>query len=292
LIINESTSYPGTLRNFIKPRIDKVNLLNLEFASAPERVDPSNEYWNITNTPRVISGLTNNATNRAVEFYSSFCNKVHQVTSPEIAEASKVFENTFRQVNIALSNEFSLVAQSLGFSGNEAIQAASTKPFGFMPFYPSIGVGGHCIPIDPTYLSYAASLVGIETKIINVANSINTLVTHEVANRIRSYLGGSLSGLKIQIAGIAYKADVSDIRESPALSLINELQILGAQVCWFDPLVSEFNGVKSEPLDANIDLGLIVTPHKQIDFSIWLDAKTRVLDLSSNAQNYGWPKFL
>lgn len=292
LIINESTSYPGTLRNFIKPIFDSFNLLNLEYASAPERVDPGNEIWKIENTPRVISGLSELATQRAIKFYSSFCQQVYQVKTPEIAEASKLFENTFRQVNIALSNEFSNIAHNLGFTANEAIQAASTKPFGFMPFYPSIGVGGHCIPIDPTYLSYAAQLSGVEAKIIDLANIVNISVTKNLINRLRVYVGGSFKGIKIQIAGISYKKNVSDLRESPALILLNEFQNQGALVSWCDPLVQEFNGMRSKPLDPDIDLGLIVTPHDQIDYSIWLNAQTKVLDLSANAIDYGWPKFL
>jgi UDP-N-acetyl-D-glucosamine dehydrogenase len=292
LVVNESTSYPGTLRNYIKPLVEKIAKVDLQYAAAPERVDPGNESWNLENTPRVISGLTEASTKKAIEFYSSFCNQVYQAPSAEIAEASKLFENTFRQVNIALSNEFSEIANSLGFSSSEAIKAASTKPFGFMPFYPSIGVGGHCIPIDPSYLSYAAELVGAKAQFINLANEMNLLSHIKVASRINAYMGGSLTGIKIQIAGIAYKSNVSDLRESPALLLIKELRKLGADISWCDPLVNEFENTKSKPLDVNIDLGLIVTPHEQIDFSIWKKANTRVLDLSANSKNYGWPKFL
>jgi len=291
LIVNESTSYPGTLRNLIKPIFEKNNEYRFEFASAPERVDPGNEKWNLENTPRVVAGLTPEATLKATEFYSSFCQRVIQVSTPEIAEASKLFENTFRQVNIALANEFSEIANGLGFSASEAIQAASTKPFGFMPFYPSIGVGGHCIPIDPSYLSYAAAVNGIEASLINLANRTNLSAANKIAQRIKEYMGGSLKGLKIQIAGVAYKTNVPDIRESPALMLINELESLGAEVSWFDNLVGEIGSVKSIPLDQSIDLGIIVTPHDEIDFSIWLKAGIKVLDLSANSRNYGWPKF-
>jgi len=291
LIVNESTSYPGTLRNLIKPIFDKNSDYSCEFASAPERVDPGNEKWNLENTPRVIAGLTPEATLKAREFYSSFCKIVFETSTPEIAEASKLFENTFRQVNIALANEFSEIANGLGFSASEAIQAASTKPFGFIPFYPSIGVGGHCIPIDPSYLSYAAAVNGVEASLINLANKTNLSAANKIAERIKEYMGGSLKGLKIQIAGVAYKTNVPDIRESPALILINELESLGAEVSWFDNLVGEIGSVKSIPLDQSIDLGIIVTPHDEIDFSIWLKAGIKVLDLSANSRNYGWPKF-
>lgn len=292
LIVNESTSYPGTLRNMIKPILDKSKLALFQYASAPERVDPGNNKWVLNNTPRVISGLDSEATHKAVNFYSTFCAEIYQAPSVEVAEASKIFENTFRQINIALVNEFSEIAHKIGFSAHEAIKAAATKPFGFMPFFPSIGVGGHCIPVDPTYLSYIAEKFGAEAQFINLANAVNSIRPKKIALRIKDELGGSLLNKHIQIAGIAYKPDVSDLRESPALQLIDELIGLGAQVSWFDPLVQNYNSHKSEPLDSNIDIGLIVSPHSQIDFSIWKEANVKVLDLSANTINYGWPKFL
>ena len=292
LVINESTSYPGTLRGVIKPLLDKSSKQKFLFAASPERVDPGSEKWTIKNTPRIISGLTKESTEKAIEFYSTFCESITEVSTPEIAEASKVFENTFRQINIALVNEFSEISNKLGFSANEAIKAAATKPFGFMPFYPSIGVGGHCIPIDPTYLSYIASQNGITAQFINLANQTNLLMPVKVAKRIQKYLDGNLEGKRIQIAGIAYKTDVPDMRESPAIKLISELENLGAEVFWCDPLVKVFKDSKSQSLDINIDLGLIINPHKEIDLSIWKHAGTKVLDLSSNSEDLGWPKFL
>ncbi len=292
LVVNESTSYPGTLRNVIKPILDKSKTALFQFASAPERVDPGNNKWMLNNTPRVISGLNSEATKKAVEFYSTFCAEIYQAPSAEVAEASKIFENTFRQINIALVNEFSEIAHKIGFSAHEAIKAAATKPFGFMPFFPSIGVGGHCIPVDPTYLSYISEKFGMEAKFINLANAVNSNRPEKIALRIKEELGGSLLGKHIQIAGIAYKPDVSDLRESPALQLIEQLAGLGAKVSWFDPLVESYNNHKSEPLNPNVDIGLIITPHSQIDFSIWKEANVKVLDLSANSKNYGWPKFL
>jgi UDP-N-acetyl-D-glucosamine dehydrogenase len=292
LVVNESTSYPGTLRNVIKPILDKSRLAVFQFASAPERVDPGNNKWMLGNTPRVISGLDSEATNKTINFYSTFCMEIYRAPSVEVAEASKIFENTFRQINIALVNEFSEIAHKIGFSAHEAIKAAATKPFGFMPFFPSIGVGGHCIPVDPTYLSYISEKFGVEAKFINLANAVNSIRPKKIALRIKDELGGSLLDKHIQIAGIAYKPDVSDLRESPALQLIDELIGLGAKVSWFDPLVQNYNNQKSEPLDPNIDIGLIVTPHSQIDFSIWKEANVKVLDLSANSISYGWPKFL
>ena len=292
LIINESTSYPGTLRNVIVPTVEKAGKKEFMFASAPERVDPGNPDWNIGNTPRVIAGLSEDATSKAIQFYSTFCNNIYRVSSPEIAEASKIFENTFRQINISLVNEFSIISKALGFSAHEAIKAASTKPFGFMPFYPSIGVGGHCIPVDPIYLSYIAESVGIEPKFIELANSTNLNMPSVVARQIDNFIQGGLSGKRIQIAGIAYKPGVPDTRESPALFFIKELEKFGGEVIWCDPLVGEFNGEISTPLKLDIDLGLIVTPHNEIDFSIWKNNKIQVLDLSPNLINFGWPKFL
>lgn len=292
LIINESTSYPGTLRNVIAPIFNDLSVQNFNFASAPERVDPGNSNWTIENTPRVVAGLNTIATSKTLEFYSSFCSDVYIAPSPEVAEASKIFENTFRQINIALVNEFSQIADELGFSAHEAIKAASTKPFGFMPFYPSIGVGGHCIPVDPIYLSYISNKNGIKAKFIDLANEINLKMAKYVANKIKQELNGTLTNKKIQIAGIAYKVGTEDMRESPALGFIEELRRLGALVSWHDPLVERYYKEESVELDPFIDLGIIITPHPQIDFKIWQNNGTRVVDLSPNKNSYGWPKIL
>ena len=292
LIINESTSYPGTLRNFIKPIITSRSNIKFLYSSAPERIDPGNNVWNLYNTPRVISGLTQDATEKTIELYETFCSSIHRASSPEVAEASKLFENSFRQINIALANEFSVISNTIGFSASEAIIAAATKPFGFMEFFPSIGVGGHCIPVDPSYLSYAAELSGTKANFIDLANQTNLSMIKYVVTKIKAAMGGSLKDLRIQIAGISYKPGVPDLRESPALLLIKELSLAGAILTWCDPLVSEFEGIKTTDLDASIDLGLIVTPHKEIDFNVWLNGKTKVFDLSANSNSYGWPKFL
>ena len=292
LIINESTSYPGTLRNLLKPLIDSSLYAKFEYASAPERVDPANNIWKIENTPRVVSGLSKAATEKTLLFYRTFCENVIQVSAPEVAEASKIFENTFRQVNIALANEFSDIAGKMGFSAYDAIQAASTKPFGFMPFYPSVGVGGHCIPVDPSYLSFIAKEYGIQANFIELANTTNLSMAEKVAKRIEDYLGGNIKNKLIQIVGIAYKSNVSDMRESPVPELIKALEKLEARVMWHDPIVKIYKDIKSSDLNPNVDLGLIVNPHSVIDFGIWKDARTKVLDLSANSINYGWPKFL
>jgi len=292
LIINESTSFPGTLRNLIKPIFESHSQYQFEFASAPERVDPGNSKWILKNTPRIISGLTSSATEKASNFYKSFCDNVVTVSSPEVAEAAKLFENTFRQVNIALVNEFAQIANALNFSAHEAVAAAATKPFGFMAFYPSIGVGGHCIPVDPSYLSYAAEMAGVKAQFINIANKVNLEMVSHVIIRIKTEMNNSLEGLKIQIAGISYKSNISDLRESPALNLISELSKIGAKVQWFDPLVNLDLKGRSNCLKTDVDLGLIVTPHDTFDFSVWKVGKVKVLDLSADSKNYGWPKFI
>jgi UDP-N-acetyl-D-glucosamine dehydrogenase len=292
LIISESTSYPGTLRDVIKPTVENGSKAIFTFAVAPERVDPGNQDWNIGNTTRVISGLTEEATDVAINFYASFCNSIYRASTPEVAEAAKLLENTFRQVNIALVNEVSEVMYKLGISASEVVNAASTKPFGFMKFLPSIGVGGHCIPVDPEYLTYFAKKVGAESKLTSLANEINLLRPKQIVRRINEHLGGNLNGVKIQIAGIAYKTGVPDMRESPAVELMIELNKLGAVVSWHDPIVKSFSGQQSLPLSPLIDLGLVVTPHSEIDFTIWREAKVPTLDLSVGLNNLGWPKFL
>jgi UDP-N-acetyl-D-glucosamine dehydrogenase len=293
LVINESTSFIGTLRNLIKPIIDKEsNFKKVNYAVAPERIDPGNSDWGVKNTPRVVSGLDSYSTNSARDFYSSFCNDVLVVSKPEVAEAVKLFENTFRYVNMGLVNNFSKLAHKFDFTAHEVISAAASKPFGFMPFYPSAGVGGHCIPIDPNYLEYSAKELGFELDFIKIADQINIKVPEYIIQRIKLEIFRNLNGINVQIAGIAYKPNISDIRESPALTLLKLLRLEGANVTWHDPLVEIYQNEKSSALTTSIDLGLIVTPHKVIDFSPWKNADIRVLDLSGSKDNFGWPKFL
>jgi UDP-N-acetyl-D-glucosamine dehydrogenase len=285
LIINESTSYPGTLRNLIAPILGKSHL----YAAAPERIDPANKIWGIENTPRLVAGLNDEARDKALEFYKSFTKEVIPVATTEVAEAAKLFENTFRQVNIALVNEFAQIANALGVSSSEVLSAAATKPYGFLPFLPSIGVGGHCIPVDPTYLSYAARQVGVEASFINLANQVNAAMPDYIAARIKTQLG-SIIGKSIQIAGISYKADVSDIRQSPAILLIEKLREMGAEVSWHDQVVGQWAAESSSPLK-NVDLGVIAIAHSGVDYGAWKNSKTMVIDLSTSP-NTGWPKFL
>ena len=266
LVINESTSYPGTLREIVICEIEKENSSKFMYAAAPERIDPANSEWSIKNTPRVISGVDEQSTNSALEFYRSICDELVVVRSPEIAECAKLFENTFRQVNIALVNELAQISEKLDISATEVIQAASTKPFGFMKFNPSLGVGGHCIPIDPIYLAEKAESLGASARFIRQANSINQLMPDYILGRISDLLGGVLIEKRICIVGLSYKANVADLRESPSLSLRKKLIENGAKVFFHDEIVKEFSGDESTPLTPNaFDLALVAVHHENLD---------------------------
>jgi UDP-N-acetyl-D-glucosamine dehydrogenase len=265
LIINESTSFPGTLRELIAESIEKGSGLGHLYAASPERVDPGNPVWNQSNTPRLVSGLTDEATAKAAEFYSSFCANVVTVSSPEVAEAAKLFENTFRQVNIAMVNELAQISHGLDIDVREVLDAAATKPFGFMKFNPSLGVGGHCIPVDPSYLSFAAEHVGIEASFIDLANEINLEMPSYVANRIANEVGG-LKGKKVLVAGLSYKANISDLRESPSFLLIDALDVLGAEIFWHDPLIAGYQErSRVDLLNDIFDVAILAVAHDAID---------------------------
>jgi len=218
LVINESTSYPGTLRKEIAARISGVAH---QYASSPERVDPGNTQWGTKNTPRLIGGLTPQAVAKAKEFYATFCDTIIEVSSPEVAEAAKIFENTFRQVNIALVNEFAQIADALGISGREVLDAAATKPYGFMEFNPGPGVGGHCIPVDPSYLAHVANEVGVPATFIKRANEVNLAMPAYVVKRVVAGSGGSIKDKKVVVVGVSYKSNVADTRETPAAGVID-----------------------------------------------------------------------
>ena len=259
LVINESTSYPGTLRNEIASVIEKASGLGHMYASSPERVDPGNEKWTQKNTPRLLSGLTPEATALARKFYSSFCDEIIEVSTPEVAEAAKLFENTFRQVNIALVNEFTQISDALDIPTREVLAAAATKPFGFMSFQPGPGVGGHCIPVDPSYLAYVAEYVGVPAEFIKRANQVNLGMPAYVVSRVAKEVG-SLKGKKVVVIGVSYKANVSDTREAPAALVIDELKKQGAEVSWHDSVVGTWNGQTSSELKG-FDVAIVVTKH-------------------------------
>ena len=262
LIINESTSFPGTIRNFIKPLIEKLSIDNIdhEYAISPERVDPGRTDWDQKNTPRLYAGLTPEASRRTREFYATFCDNLVEVSSPEVAEAAKLFENTFRQVNIALVNEFAQISNALGISVYETLDAANTKPYGFMKFNPSAGVGGHCIPVDPSYLAFVAAEKGVPATFIQRANEVNLQMPKYIVARVMSDNGGTLKGKRVQVIGVAYKPNVADVRETPAELVIAELLEQGAIVTWHDPVVGNWHGDVSSPL-GGAEIAIVVTLH-------------------------------
>ena len=285
LIINESTSFPGTIRNFIKPTIEKYSkvLLSHEYAISPERVDPGRVEWNQKNTPRLFSGLTPEATRRTREFYSTFCDELVEVSSPEVAEAAKLFENTFRQVNIALVNELAQISHALGIDVRETLDAANTKPYGFMKFSPSAGVGGHCIPVDPSYLAHLALENGGRATFIERANEVNLEMPQYIAKRVAEDNGGSLKGKKVLVVGVAYKPNVADTRETPAEHLIEALNAMGAHVTWSDPVVGSWQGKESVPL-SEADMAIVVTKHDEVSEAEIMQAAPYVFDTTGKVK--------
>jgi UDP-N-acetyl-D-glucosamine dehydrogenase len=266
LVINESTSFPGTLRNFIKPAIERYSKapINHIYAISPERVDPGRSDFNQKNTPRLFAGLTAEASEKTRIFYSNFCDNLVEVSSPEVAEAAKLFENTFRQVNIALVNEFAQIAHALGISVYETLDAANTKPFGFMKFTPSAGVGGHCIPVDPTYLAAVAEDHGTPATFIRRANEVNLEMSEYIVKRVAADNGGNLQGKNVLVVGVAYKPNVADVRETAAELVIGHLRSQGAVVSWHDDVVGNWKGESSAPLQG-ADIAVVVTKHDGVD---------------------------
>ena len=285
LIINESTSFPGTVRNLIKPLVEKYSggLVEHLYAVSPERVDPGRTDWNQKSTPRLYAGLTSAASAEVRDFYSTFCDNLVEVSSPEVAESAKLFENTFRQVNIALVNEFAQIAHALGISVYETLDAAATKPYGFMKFMPSAGVGGHCIPVDPSYLADTAARVGVPATFIERANEVNLEMAKYVVDRVAADNGGNLKGKSVQVIGVAYKPNVADVRETPAEIVIDELKKAGASVTWNDDLVSMWRGEKSTALGGS-DIALVVTLHAVTDAAAVLKSAPYVFDTTGKVK--------
>ena len=279
LIINESTSFPGTIRNYIKPAIEKYSGGKFEhlYAISPERVDPGRGDYNQKNTPRLYAGLTPEASVKTREFYSKFCDQLVEVSSPEVAEAAKLFENTFRQVNIALVNEFAQITNALGISVYETLDAANTKPYGFMKFTPSAGVGGHCIPVDPTYLAAVAEERGVPATFIRRANEVNLDMSKYVVDRVQADNGGSLQGKTVLIVGVAYKPNVADVRETAAELVIEHLRARGAVVAWHDDVVGTWHGEKSSPL-SGADIAIVITKHDVVSAKAIMASAPYVFD--------------
>jgi UDP-N-acetyl-D-glucosamine dehydrogenase len=285
LIINESTSFPGTLRNYIKPAVEKYSTVKIEhhYAISPERVDPGRSDFNQKNTPRLFAGLSPEASTKTREFYSSFCDELVEVSSPEVAEAAKLFENTFRQVNIALVNEFAQIAHSLGISVYETLDAANTKPYGFMKFTPSAGVGGHCIPVDPTYLAAVAEEHGAPATFIRRANEVNLEMSKYVVDRVEADNSGSLAGKNVLVVGVAYKPNVADVRETAAELVIEHLRERGAIVSWHDDVVGSWNGEISSKL-SGADIAVVVTKHDTVRGQDILSSAPYVFDTTGKVE--------
>lgn len=281
LVVLESTTYPGTTEEVIKPILEATGLKCGEdffLAYSPERVDPGNKQFKTKNTPKVVGGVTPKCTKVAAKMYSSVLEgQVHEVSSPAVAEMEKIHENTFRHINIALANEMAILCDKMGIDVWEVIDAAATKPYGFMPFYPGPGLGGHCIPIDPFYLTWKAREYGYHTRLIELSGEINNSMPEFVVNRCMQVLNKekkSLNGAKVLVLGVAYKKDIEDIRESPILEILKELEEAGADYQVSDPYVPHFKlnnkvietvSLTPETL-SEADLVIIGTNHSDYDY--------------------------
>lgn len=293
LVVLESTTYPGTTEELVKPILEETGLVcgkDFFLAYSPERVDPGNKLYNTKNTPKVVGGVTPDCTRVAAAMYCEVLEgEVHIVSSPKVAEMEKIYENTFRHINIALANEMAILCHKMGIDVWEVIDAAATKPYGFMPFYPGPGLGGHCIPIDPFYLTWKAREYNYHTRLIELAEEINSSMPEYVVERAAEILnehGKPLNGSTILILGVTYKKDVADIRESPAIKVMEILEQKKANVIYYDPYISSLNlkgkVCKSVMLTMDVicsaDLVLILTDHSNVDYKQIVSYSKAILD--------------
>jgi UDP-N-acetyl-D-glucosamine dehydrogenase len=265
----ESTVSPGTTRDIFSPKITEVSGLDKNsfyLAFSPERVDPGNKDWNLFNTPKLVAGIGQDATRMAFELYSKIVSEIIICESVEVAEVSKLLENSFRFINISFINEILIYCAKIGVDINSVIKAASTKPYGFMPFSPGIGVGGHCIPVDPIYLSTAARNIGAPSRFIDLANDVNQAMPIYFVRKAEEKIHG-LNGKRLLVIGVSYKPNIADVRETPVEALIMGLKKQGAHVSWHDDLVNEWNGEKSVVLNNDYDLAILATPHDYLDLT-------------------------
>jgi UDP-N-acetyl-D-glucosamine dehydrogenase len=279
LLINESTSYPGTVRELIIPLVEKhrgEGVESLLFSSSPERVDPGNTLWSLKSTPRLVSGIDEESKASVVNFYRSFCDEVILVSSPEVAEMAKLLENTFRQVNIALVNQLLPLSQKLGIDLREVIEAAGSKPYGYMKFFPGAGVGGHCIPVDPLYLLWKARDLGVDLPFVANADQVNSAMPKYVVQRLID-LAKPESGSLIAVLGVSYKPGVSDTRESPAEDVMNELISKGFKPLWSDPLVESFHDFEQYK-GQRVSGAILVTNQAGLPISDLIDSGVKMLD--------------
>jgi UDP-N-acetyl-D-glucosamine dehydrogenase len=289
LVVLESTTYPRTTREIVLPILERTGLQvgrDFNLAFSPERVDPGNEIWTTKNVPKVVGGITPACTERAAQLYEGAVDNVHCVSSPEAAELTKLLENIFRSVNIALVNELAQLCERMDIDVWEVIEAAATKPFGFMSFQPGPGLGGHCIPIDPFYLTWKAREYDFYTEFIELAGKVNENMPYYCRSLVSQALNHgrqrSLSGAKVLVLGVAYKSDIGDTRESPAIKLIELLQAAGAEIAYHDPHVAELEevGLRSVALEpAAYDCVVIVTAHSSVDYDDLVDKAHVVVDL-------------
>ena len=296
LVVLESTTYPRTTREVIQPILESTGLKagrDFHLAFSPERVDPGNGTWTTKNVPKVVGGITPECTERAAQLYEGAVDTVHRVSTPEAAELTKLLENIYRSVNIALVNELAQLCERMEIDVWEVIEAAATKPFGFMSFQPGPGLGGHCIPIDPFYLTWKAREYDFSTEFIELAGKVNENMPYYCRSLVSQALNHgrqrSLSGAKVLALGVAYKSDIGDTRESPALKLIELLRAAGAEVSYHDPHVPELPeaGLSSVPLEpADYDCVIIVTAHSGIDYEDVVERSHVVVDLrNATGQN-------
>ena len=285
LVVSESTSYPGTLRDIIVPIVNQLkpkDSSKVYFASAPERVNPGDPIWNQKNTPRLVGSIDTESQQRALAFYESICDAAVSVSTPEVAEAAKLLENTFRLVNIALINEFTQLCSASGINVHEVIDAASSKPYGFMPFRPGVGVGGHCIPVDPLYLTWWARQNGGKAAFVESADSINHAMPKYVADRALSMVDSSIKNPKVLILGVAYKPGVGDVRETPVSELRDHLKAQGADVAWHDPLVPVWEGSNPVDLDWSCDVAILATKQPGMNLNQLITRGIQILDCTNS----------
>jgi UDP-N-acetyl-D-glucosamine dehydrogenase len=292
LLVLESTTYPGTTRELLQPAIEARGLVvgrDVFIAFSPERVDPGNEKWHTKNTPKVVGGITVACTEVAAALYGACIDTVVPVSSPEAAELTKLLENTFRSVNIAMVNEMAIMCDKLGVDVWEVIDAAATKPFGFMRFTPGPGIGGHCIPLDPHYLAWKMRTLNYKTRFIDLASEINSEMPAYVVEKVAGALNDerkAVKGSRLLVIGVAYKRDIDDVRESPALDVIRLLEQLGADVVYHDPYVPSFqeDGHRHEGVQLTddelkrSDAVIIVTDHTAIDYQRLVNRCALVVD--------------
>ena len=285
LVIIESTIQPGTTRKLILPLILNNSGLGIEdfdLAFSPERIDPTNLNWNLHNTPKLVAGLNSKSCSRAAEFYSSFINQVYECETLEIAETAKLLENTFRLVNIALINEFTQLCAATDINVHEVIDAASSKPYGFMPFRPGVGVGGHCIPVDPLYLTWWARQNGRRAEFVETADSINHTMPKYVAQRTLELVDSSVTEPRVLILGVAYKPGVGDVRETPVSHLRDYLNARGVEVAWHDPLVHTWDGSESVELEWECDVVVLATNQPGMDIERLIARGVQILDCTNS----------